>query len=570
MMRRFWSLFLIFAVILTLAIGVSAASAPSVGTYATVTQDGRCQVNMTVQIHLDQAASDLKFPVPADATNITLNGHRVRTQLKNNSRLIDLSNALGDLVGDMTVTISYALSNVIYTTETQQLQLQLPLLNGFAYPVQALEFSVTLPGPVDAKPAFSSGYHQADIEKDLLFDYSGATVSGSSQKEMKDHETLVMTLTVPEEMFPQTRVVLPDLQALNIAMGICAALALLYWLIFLRCAPIFSSYSPTPHEGLPAGQLGCVLTLSGADLTMNILSWAQLGYILIQLDRQDRVMLHKRMDMGNERSEFERRCFKLLFGKRDTVNASGSSFGALCQKVQKMRPPVAPYFRPRSGNTLLFRIFAAAMGLLGGVSLGISLSAGAALQWFWVICLGIAGGYSTWLIHRWAYTLYGPDKKALWVALGCCGGWILLSCIGGKYGSGFLMSACQLFFGLMAAFGGRRTEEGRQVCRQILGLRRYLRKTNKQELARICEKDPDYFHTLAPYAVALGVDDSFARQFGKVRLTESPYLTTGSQNTLTAAEWNNLLKRTVSIMNSTHSQHTSSKLLSILRTLTGK
>ena len=31
----------------------------------------------------------------------------------------------------------------------------------------AMEFTVTLPGEITAKPAFSSGYHQANIEKDI-------------------------------------------------------------------------------------------------------------------------------------------------------------------------------------------------------------------------------------------------------------------------------------------------------------------------------------------------------------------------------------------------------------------
>lgn len=566
-MRRFWALILTFILIFSLALGVSAASAPAVGTYATVTQNGTCQVNMTVQIHLDQASSDLKFPVPGDATAITLNGHRVRTQLKNGSRLIDLSDTLKNLVGDITVTVSYTLSDVIHTTETDQLQLQLPLLSGFAYRVEALEFSVTLPGEVTAKPAFSSGYHQSDIEKDLVFTVSGATISGSSQKELKDHETLMMTLMVTEEMFPQTKVVLPDLQALNVAMGVCAGLAVLYWLIFLRCAPYRRIHCPTPPEGLTAGQIGSVLTLSGADLTLMILSWAQLGYVLIKLDRQDRVTLYKRMDMGNERSDFERRCFNLLFSKRDSVNASGSSYGALCLKVQKMRPPVASYFRPHSGNAMLFRAFAAAMGLFAGVSLGISLSTGAALQWFWVIVLALAGGYTAWLIHNWALSLYSPDKKSLYLAFGLCVGWIFLGSLGGKFGFCLLICLCQLLFGLMAAFGGLRTEEGRQVCQQVLGLRRYLRRVDKQELSRILDKDPDYFHALAPYAVALGVDDAFARRFGKVRLSESPYLTTGSHNTLTASEWSALLRRTVAIMQSTQAQHTANNLLAILRNL---
>ena len=49
---------------------------------------------------------------------------------------------------------------------------------------------------------------------------------------------------------------------------------------------------------------GSRLTFTGADLTMMVFSWAQLGYLVIHLDDNGRVMLHKRMDMGNERSSF--------------------------------------------------------------------------------------------------------------------------------------------------------------------------------------------------------------------------------------------------------------------------
>ena len=57
----------------------AAASASSFGAYATVSQDGSCQVSMTVRLHLDQVLTDLTFPVPKQATNVTLNGARVRT-----------------------------------------------------------------------------------------------------------------------------------------------------------------------------------------------------------------------------------------------------------------------------------------------------------------------------------------------------------------------------------------------------------------------------------------------------------------------------------------------------------
>lgn len=565
-MRRISVFFLTFILVFALIPSVCAASSASmVGTYATVSTDGRCQVNMTVKLHLEQAAANLTYPVPKQASGVTLNGSRARTQTKNDAQLIDLSGALGTMIGDITVTIGYTLNNVISSSDTGLLTLQVPLLSGFSYPVDALEFSVTLPGVPEAKPAFSSGYHQSNIEKDLTYSISGATVSGSAQKALKDHETLVMTLHVSEEMFPQKRMELPDLQVVHIAMGICGLLAFLYWLITLRCAPFRRTIRPIPPEGCTAGELCSALTLEGADLTMMVFTWAQLGYLLIHLDRHDRVTLHKRMDMGNERSSFERRCYQLLFEKRSTVDASGQRYAQLWEKCKKMKPPVQAFLRPRSGSPRLFRAAASMIGLFGGISLGISLSTGAALQWLLVCILAAMGTVSSLSIQHWAYCLFLLNKRSLWAALLQCGGWIILSLLAGTPAVGILVSASQLLAGLMAAYGGRRTDTGRQTCQQVLGLRRYLYSTPQAQLSQLLQKDPDYFYALAPYALALGVDMTFAKRFGKNRLSPCPYLTVGTESRMTAADWAVLMRRAVSAMNANQEQLLSNKLLPLLR-----
>lgn len=566
-MRRIAAFSLALLLFFAASFHVSAATAASsVGTYVTVSQDGSCQVTMTVRLHLEQVLADLTFPVPKQASNITLNGSRVRTQAKNDSLLIDLSGVLGTMVGDITITVGYTLQDVISTAETGLLTLQVPLLSGFSHPVEALEFSVTLPGAPEAKPAFSSGYHQADIEKDLVYSVSGSTISGTAQKGLKDHETLVMTLTVTEDMFPQTGIVLPDLQVLNIAMAACALLALLYWLITLRAAPPRRTVRPIPPEGCTAGELGTLLTLEGADLTMMVFTWAQLGYLLIRLDRHDRVTLYKRMDMGNERGSFEQRCFKLLFGKRSMVDTSGVRYAELCTTVKKMRPNVQPFLKPRSGNSRLFRAMAAMIGLFGGVSLGISLSTGAALQWLLVCILAALGTVSSLLIQQWAYCLFLLDKRRLWTSLLHCAVWIILGFLAGIPTVGLLVPLTQLLAGLMAAYGGRRTDAGRQALSQVLGLRRYLRSAERTQLLQLCEKDPEYFHTLAPYALALGTDTVFAKRFGKTRLPSCPYLITGTDSRMAASEWSILMRRTVNAMNEGQKQHLKDKL-SILRSL---
>ncbi len=567
-MRRIVFFLLALLLFFGTAFPVSTATAAStVGTYATVTQDGRCQVNMAVTLHLEQAVSPLTFPVPKHATSITLNGTRVRTSRKNDSLQIDLSDALGSMVGDITVNIGYSLNNVIHTTDAGLLELQVPLLSGFSYPVESMQFSVTLPGTPEGKPAFSSGYHQSDIEKDLTYTVSGATISGISQKALKDHETLAMTLAVTEEMFPQTGIKLPDLQIVNIAMGVCAVLAVLYWLITLRCVPPRPIIRPIPPEGCTAGELGSVLTLEGADLTMMVFSWAQLGYLLIYLDRHDRVTLHKRMDMGNERGSFEQRCFKQLFAKRNTVDTSSIRYGDLCVKIKKMSPNVPSFLYPRSGNPRLFRAFAAMIGLFGGVSLGICLSAGAALQWLLVCLLAALGVVSCFRIQGWAYCLFTLNKQRLWIALIHCALWIGFALLAGTPAVGLYVAASQLLSGLMAAYGGRRTEEGRQAMAQVLGLRHYLRSTEQTHLQKLYEKDPDYFHTLAPCALALGVDIAFAKGFGKTRLPSCPYLTTGTDSHMTASDWAVLMRRTVNAMNAGQNQRFTDKFLPFLRSL---
>lgn len=546
---------------------LGATGASGLNTYATVSNNGSCQVSMNITLHLDQAVEDLTFPVPTEATSVTLNGSRVRTTKTDTARLINLSRITKNVIGDISFSVTYALSNIIHKTETEQLELQLPLLSGFSYPVENMEFSVTMPGEISVKPAFTSGYHQANIEQDLTFQTNGAMVTGASTSQMKDHETLILTLIVSEEMFPQTAVYVPTYGAVYIAIGVASALALLYWLLTMRCLPPRHSRESAAPDGYSAGELGSVLSLQGADLTMMVFSWAQLGYILIQPDRHGRVLLHKRMDMGNERSGFERRCFQNLFGKRDVVDTSGMSYAMLQQKISKLKPNLQTFVKPRSGNPVVFRALAAGINLCCGMCLGIALSAGAALQWLLVFLLALFGGFAGWRIQNWAYGLFlrHPDRlRAAWIL---CAAELLFGLLSGQFGLALLGCCTQLLAGLMAAFGGRRTEAGKQIMGQVLGLRRYLRSVPKEEIERICQRDPEFFHSLAPYALALGADNAFAARFGRMQLPGCPYLTTGMDGHMTAGEWSRLLRRTASQMDERARQISKERLMGFIHSL---
>jgi len=87
-----------------------------------------------------------------------------------------------------------------------------------------------------------------------------------------------------------------------------------------------------------------------------------------------------------------------------------------------------------------------------------------------------------------------------------------------------------------------------QTAAEILGLRRYLKTAPKNELQSIVRSNPDYFYQLAPWALALGVDRTFAERFGNIRLPQCSYLATDMDGHLTAREWALLLRDTVNAL----------------------
>lgn len=528
---------------LMLATSVMAVSSASdIKSYSTVASDGSCQVTLNLTLQLDGTEGKIRFPLPAEAKSITVNGSSAGSRRSGDVREVKLSGYTGGQAGSFSMSIHYILPSTVTAGEDGTLTLEVPLLSGFAYPIENMEFTITLPGEVTGRPSFSSGYHKSSIESDLSFSAEGATISGIMNTQLKDHETLTMTLAVPQEMFPQTAVFAASTTWMYTAMGICAGLALLYWVFTLRCLPPLPTRQATPPDGISAGEIGCVLTGQGADLTLMVLNWAQLGYLLIQLDDNGRVILHKRMDMGNERSAFENKCFRSLFGKKRLIDGTGYHYARLCRSVARSVPGGRNNFLPSSGNPKLFRVLAAGVGLFGGFAIAGALASSAALQVVLMILLGSLAGVSCWFIQAGCGTvqLHGREKAIPGAV--CCLVWLIMGAVSGQFPIALTVIGLELLCGFAAAYGGRRSEMGRQYMAQIMGLRSHLRRISPQELQRICQSNPDYYHQLAPYALALESDKAFAKRFGRMPVPKCSYLIASTPSQMSAMEWSRLLR----------------------------
>ena len=555
-MRRLLALFTTVLLMMgILGITASAESAASsVDLYCTVNSEGDCLVRATVMLRLEGGQTGLAFPLPGDATNITMNGSSVSTRKSGSAILVDISRITDNFAGETSLVFDYTVPETVKpeaekVNGVRRLKLTLPMLSGFEYPVEKLSFVITMPSDQMTNPAiFTSIYRQESVGSDLDVIIRGTQIIGSSKVSLNDHDGLSMNMIVPQEMFPTVSTYVREGNPELIPMLIFAGLALLYWILFLRTLPLIRSRTSTAPEGITAGELGCRLTLAGGDLTMMVFSWAQLGYLLIHMDDNGRVLLHKRMDMGNERNQFENQAFRALFGSRRVVDATGMQYARLTQRIAGIVPSERNMYKGNSGNVRIFRGLACGSQIFCGICVAMNMTTVPALQVLLSVILSVVGAVSAWLIQDVAYRTHLRGKVPVYIGMVCFLLWILLGWLCGQI---WIPLGCvfgQWLIGYFAAYGGRRSELGRHDAGQVLGLRRYLKRLPRNEIGRLLENDPDYFFNMAPYALAMGVINPYARTFGRRKLEQCPYLYTRVTGKRTAEEWGHLMADAADMM----------------------
>ncbi len=558
-MRRILTMILCLVLMAGLFVLPVCAAAPGSATlvesYITVNGNGDCMVSTTVRLRMDVPLDSLTFPLPLNATDVTLNGGSARAEKSATGLQVNVSRVVGGMVGEIPIALNYNLPKSVGLLITEDkaykdyLQLTVPLLSGFSLPVQELRFVITLPENITHNPAFTSTYQQSSIEASLTYDVDKNMLTGHSIKPLNDRESVTMTMSVPKAMFPTVKINIREGNPELTPMLICAGLALVYWLLTLRTWPLIRRRSVTPPEGVTAGEMGCHLTLAGGDLTMMVFHWAQMGYLLIHREG-GRVMIHKRMDMGNERSPFEVKVYKMLFAGRRSVDATGFAYTRLSRKVFGMIPGERNLCKPHSGNTKIFRLLCCGSQLFCGICVAMNMTSNGILQILLSIILAVFGVISAWNIHEVAYRTHlrgkthvfiGLTFMAIWVVLGIlCGQWIIPTCAAfGQWMAGFL-----------AAYGGRRSDVGRYDAGKILGLRSYLKHISKEDVHRMLKTDPEYFFNMAPFALSLGIIHPFARNFGSIKMDQCPYLVTRVHGKRTAEEWAELLADSANLIDS--------------------
>lgn len=545
-MKRISAFFLVLLCCALLALPASAESSVSgMESAAVITAQGDCQMTLKFHLSLEEPVSELVFPLGENVKQLTVNGAKTRLRKVGGVPSAVLTGDAG-FSGEMDFLLTYTITGCV--SPKTDWQLQLPILSGLAYPISDLQFTITMPGAFTQTPLFTSGYYGPDIDNYMTISIADGVITGKVTTTLKDHETLSMTLNTEPSMFPRNHTVGATLTIDKIGLLVCLLGAVLYWILFLRWLPPRIITQPQPPAGYTAGELSSRLTGSNTDLSLIVLTWAQLGYLTIHISHDRAVTLHKLMDMGNERSAFEQRTFAALFGKGQVVAATSGRFASLYRQVAASSAGLSGQFTPKSGNPRWMRLICLLTGLFAGVAIGDCLAAPGASRYILLALAGLAGLGCCYLLQKSIYSLVTPFRRLL--PFGAAAAVLLLGL--GAFSGCLLYSLgavfAQLLAGIVTIFGGQRSAVGKQTVQQALGLRRYCKTVDRKQLHRITQQNPDYYYDLAPYALALGVDRQFASHFETMHLSPCSWLVSDFPQKAIPAQWYPLLREVVRTM----------------------
>lgn len=539
--------FLVVLCVLLLATSVLAAEPNTAQVSANINSDGTCQISLQLVLTPDGHTDSLVIPLGDGAKNAMVEGSSVRIRKIFGVPSVVLSRE-GGYMGQQHINLSYTVTGCLQVENNWDLQVPL-LAEGLSYGLDQVSFRITMPGEFHETPDFISGYLGENVDNYLQVQVEGPVITGTVTTPLRDRESLTFRIATTPELFPRSNEagkIYPLARTLClVALGLMAA----YWFLFLRWKITFlGPEQPQPPEGVNAGEIAGRLLAQSPDLPLMILSWAQAGYLTIHLTQDHTVTLHKRMDMGNEHSDFEGAVFRQLFGHGMLAETGDVRFRALRQEVSASLPRVRGLFRRKGGSVLTVRVLGALGALLGGLAMGDALLPSAQGRIFPILGLGLLCAVLSWFIQNGPSSLFCWNLRPGIFAAVSLAAIIGLGLVSGCGLLGLAVALLEALGGLLTVFGGRRSEAGRQSVLNILGFRSYLINVNLKNINRIMDQRPGYYYDMAPFALALGVDRQFANRFGTIRLPGCTWLVEDVPQGNRAPEWYPVLREVTQIM----------------------
>ena len=503
----------------------------------TVAEDGTVSVTATAEVSFSGGMTSFVFPLGKGADDITASGGAYDVKRIDGVECVVFANSTG-FSGKQTFLCSYTLPCAVTDTDIGQQFDFSPIARGWELPMQSLTLRITFPAEVSARPVWSSAYYGDVIDNYLNIRVKDKQVEASSVTALKDHETLTMRLQFASGAFSLRHLVGTTESVSRILFYLLAALALVYWLIRLRGRLLLPKAQQTIDMEATAGEIPTRLYGAPTDVAATLIHWGNLGYLSLRRTRNGRLLLTKKMEMGNERKPAERRLFAAVFRNGTTCDPTTGRFRkATSAAAAQLRGSwLRRCFKKKSGSPRMLRLLSLLAALPVSLLTFDLLLPSSWVRWVLLPFLLPLPVVLCDRVQRGLAELLWRKEKLIPAALSAAV-LLILASWAGCFGTMLLNLLLQTFCALATLYGGRRTAEGEELVRRHLGMRRYLRKATTEELQRNAAADGQYFYRTLPFAELLGVGAAFAKHYGSARLEPCPWLTVDGKAPTDAVEF---------------------------------
>lgn len=540
-MRKTLSVLLCALLCVLLAVPAHAASTEvtQLDAQVAVSDDGTCDISLTATVSFLVSQTEFTVPLSAEADDITASGASYKVKTVDGVESVVFSSRDG-FSGTVTFTCSYRIIGTVADTDGgQRFTLSLPE-KGFSCPMESYTLTVDFPCEISAYPSWHSAYHGVDIDNYLNISVLEGTLSAQSLGRFKDAETLTVTLNFPADTFDLRHLPGQTVSVATLLFWLSLLGAVAYRFLRLRTKWPQTSMRHTAVNEATAGEIPCQLFGAMPDAMAIFAHWGNLGYLVIRRSRSGRIRLEKRMEMGSERSNAERKLFYSVFQTSDSVDALSPRLRTVCDRVGRSMQVgwARRLYARQSGNPYFLRLLGLISAFLCGLIVFDLLLPVGFLRWIALPVLAVLTAGGAWLVQSTFLRFFGR-KRSRALLFGIASGIVLL--IFAARADCFLLMlvtlALQGFCALTTVFGGRRTASAMKLAADLLGLRAFLRNGTEDALIRLDRADAQYFYRMLPFAEQLGVGRAFSRRAACLQPESCPWLVDAEGEAKTAADF---------------------------------
>lgn len=454
-------------------------------------------------------------------------------------------------------------------------------------PIHKTVFTIVMPKAFDdEKLNFTSGYTGSSGRSNVTYEVGGIMISGELNETLHPGQALTIALPLEEGYFSEVK---PELQLLSkftktfyVLFPVLFLAAIALWLKFGKDDPIYPTVEFYPPKDLTPAEIGYIFDgkIDPYDLTAMLVYWASSGFIkiieeveevgLIFKKNKSNMKLQKISNLTNQAKPFEQIYFDGLFNTYavDGIVEIDDLKDSFYVTLEKVRKKLVSSFKSRrifskEGNFAWFGMILIGIVILMLVFIGVINSVNPYAFWANLMFSFIGSILFGSIVATAAYLLTlvksRLPKDRLTVVMGA----LSMLVISGLMSTGLLyvLGVSWLYWvGLVLAFlvflgspyAQKRTQKGNEWLAQLLGLKSFIENAEKGRILTLIEADPDYFFSVLPYAMVLGVTDKWAEKFESITLNSPDwYVSNGSTRAFSAAYFATNLNAKTTAMGST-------------------